>query len=78
MTKTDVDVSHYSYCVSWSPEDEEFVGSCVEFSSLSWLVGTQEEALSGIRELVAEVVADLTASGEAVPEALSSRTTPIS
>jgi len=35
------------------------VGLCAEFPSLSWLAETPEEALRGIREVVAEVVADL-------------------
>jgi predicted RNase H-like HicB family nuclease len=45
--------------VVWSEQDGEFVGRCVDFPSLSWLAATQEEALRGIRALVAEVIADL-------------------
>ena len=51
---------------TWSPEDEEFVATCLEFPSLSWLAGTPEDALAGLRELVDEVVADLRESGESV------------
>ena len=36
---------HYTYRVTWSEEDQEYVGLCAEFSSLSWLAGTQEAAL---------------------------------
>jgi predicted RNase H-like HicB family nuclease len=61
----------YTYKVSWSEEDQEYVGVCIEFPSLSWLAETPEEALDGIRQVVAEVVADLEASGERVPEPLS-------
>jgi predicted HicB family RNase H-like nuclease len=60
--------------VTWSPEDEEYVGLCAEFPSLSWLAETPNEALRGIREVVAEVVVDLKASGELVPEPLAART----
>ena len=35
----------YTYRVTWSEEDEEYVGLCAEFSSLSWLAATPEEAL---------------------------------
>jgi hypothetical protein len=42
---------HYTYRVTWSPEDQEHVGLCTEFPSLSWLATTPEEALSGIRQL---------------------------
>jgi predicted HicB family RNase H-like nuclease len=45
----------------------------VEFPSLSWLADTQEGALRGLRDLVAEVVDDLHDNGEPVPEPLSSR-----
>ena len=63
----------YTYRVTWSEEDREYAGLCAEFPSLSWLARTPEATLRGIRGLVAEVVADLQASGEPVPEALSSR-----
>jgi predicted HicB family RNase H-like nuclease len=63
----------YTYRVSWSDEDNEYVGLCSEFPSLSWLAATPEEALSGIREVVADVVADLRSSGEPVPQPLSTR-----
>jgi hypothetical protein len=36
---------------SWSDEDQEWVGTCEEYPSLSWLAGTQDEALKGISEL---------------------------
>ena len=61
----------YSYRVIWSEEDNEYVGLCVEFPSLSWLAQTPEEALQGIRQVVAEVVADLEANGEIVPEPIA-------
>jgi len=63
---------HYTYRVTWSAEDGEYVGLCAEFPSLSWLAGTPEEALQGVRRLVGEVVADMEASGESVPPPLAS------
>jgi predicted HicB family RNase H-like nuclease len=57
----------YTYRVTWSDEDQEFVGLCTEFPSLSWLASTRDEALHGIEKLVREVVADMNARGEAVP-----------
>ena len=61
----------YTYRVTWSEEDSEHVGLCVEFPSLSWLAKTPEAALRGIRRVVAEVVADLEAGGEEVPQAIA-------
>jgi predicted RNase H-like HicB family nuclease len=61
-------MSDYHYRVIWSDEDREHVGICVEFPSLSWLEKSPEEALAGIRKLVAESVAELIEDGEPVPE----------
>src|SRR5262249_7903018 len=61
----------YTYRVTWSEEDNEHVGLCAEFPSLSWLAQTPEAALKGIRKVVANVVADLEANGEAIPEPLA-------
>ena len=41
---TAVDTAKYSFRVTWSAEDEEFVATCTEFPSLSWLAGTPELA----------------------------------
>jgi predicted HicB family RNase H-like nuclease len=73
MSVTIPDVTHYTYRVTWSSEDAEFVGTCLEFPSMSWLATTQDEALHGIRDVVREVVDDLKAAGEPIPEPLSSR-----
>ena len=64
---------HYTYRVTWSEDDGEYVGLCAEFPSLSWLAKTPETALKGIREVVSDVVQDMKASGEQVPEAIASR-----
>jgi predicted HicB family RNase H-like nuclease len=65
---------HYTYRVLWSPEDNEFVGQCAEFPSLSHLAPDQVEALVGIRALVCDVVADMRSNGEPVPEPFADRT----
>ncbi len=64
---------HFTYRVSWSEEDGEYVGTCAEFPSLSHLDVDQDAALRGIRALVADVVAEMKASGEAVPEPFADR-----
>lgn len=61
---------HYTYRVTWSQEDGEHLGLCSEFPSLSWLALTPEAALRGIRQAVTEVVADMKASKEVVPQRL--------
>lgn len=65
--------SKYTYRVTWSEEDAEYVGLCVEFPSLSWLAHSPEAALKGIRKVVAEVVADMANHGEQIPEPIASR-----
>ena len=61
----------YTYRVTWSEDDGEYVGQCAEFPSLSWLAPTPEAALRGIRRVVADVVADLEANGEWIPEPIA-------
>jgi predicted HicB family RNase H-like nuclease len=46
---------------------------CAEFPSLSWLALTPEAALKGIRKLVADVVKDMDAAGETLPEPIACR-----
>jgi len=59
--------------VTWSEDDEEYVGLCAEFPSLSWLSTSPEAALRGIRSVVAKVVADMKKNHEPIPEPLASR-----
>ena len=66
-------IDHYTYRVTWSPEDGEHVGLCAELPSLSWLAATPEDALAGIRQVAADVVADMQAGGEAIPEPLAEK-----
>ena len=66
-------VDPYTYRVTWSQEDQEYVGLCAEFPSLSWLESTHEKALAGIRKLVKDTVADLKKNKEPIPEPLSTR-----
>ena len=65
--------ARYTYRVLWSEEGQEYVGLCVEFPSLSWLAPSPEAALEGIRQLVADVVADMQANGETPPTPLSTK-----
>ncbi|HSW00560.1 MAG TPA: toxin-antitoxin system HicB family antitoxin [Sedimentisphaerales bacterium] len=71
--KTQPTNDRYIYRVTWSEEDGQYVGLCAEFASLSWLASSPEKALRGIRKIVANVVEDMVANGEPLPEPLSSR-----
>lgn len=68
------DNDHYTYRVTWSSRDEEFVGTCAEFPSLSWMDETQEGALRGVRQLVHDVLKDMRESGEETPLPLADKT----
>ena len=63
----------YTYRVTWSEDDSEYVGLCAEFPSLSWLSGTPEASLKGIRKLVAEIVTDMESNKEIIPEPIACR-----
>ena len=68
-----LETDKYTYRVTWSEEDGEFVGLCTEFPSLSWLSVDPEEALKGVRSLVKECVEEMVQSGETVPSPISTR-----
>jgi predicted HicB family RNase H-like nuclease len=63
----------YYYSVSWSEEDEAFIGRVAEFSSLAAHGATLEEALREIRAAVEGVLEDLEECGESLPEPFSKR-----
>jgi predicted HicB family RNase H-like nuclease len=63
----------YTYRVTWSEEDGKYVGLCAEFASLNWLASDPEAAFRGIRQLVADVIADLQLYGKTVPEPLAAK-----
>jgi predicted HicB family RNase H-like nuclease len=63
----------YTYRVTWSEDDAEHVGLCAEFPSLSWLAATPEKALKGIRNLVADVLLDMSKTNEPIPEPIAGK-----
>ena len=67
------DRDKYTYRVTWSEEDGEFVGLCAEFPSLSWLATSPAEALSGIRVVVEESIEDMIDNGEKIPLPIATR-----
>ncbi|WP_409522940.1 type II toxin-antitoxin system HicB family antitoxin [Nitrincola sp. MINF-07-Sa-05] len=67
------DIDRYTYRVTWSEEDQEHVGLCAEFPSLSWLAEDPELALKGIRQLVHDCTEDMRQNNETVPEPLASK-----
>lgn len=68
-----VNHEHYTYRVTWSEDDKEFVGLCAEFPSLSYLGMSHAKALKNIVELVGEVIRDMAANEEPLPEPLAEK-----
>ncbi|MEM9567018.1 MAG: toxin-antitoxin system HicB family antitoxin [Cyanobacteria bacterium P01_E01_bin.34] len=68
-----IDIDRYCYRVTWSEEDEEYVGTCLEFPSLSWLDESPGNALSGIRSVVSDCIEDMTETNEDIPPPLSTK-----
>jgi predicted HicB family RNase H-like nuclease len=66
-------MEHYTYRVTWSPEEEEYLGTCIEFPRLSHFDESPEATLSGIRELVQEAIAFMKEKGVAIPEPLAEK-----
>lgn len=67
------EIDRYTYRVTWSEEDGEYVGLCAEFPSASWLEKNPEKALAGIRKLVRDSLKDMAKNNEPIPEPLSTR-----
>lgn len=64
---------YYTYQITLAEDDQEYVGLCIEFPSLSWLDTEPECALSGIRQVVADVVEDMKRNHELIPEPLAKK-----
>ena len=58
---------YYTYQITWSEKDQEYVGSCLEFQSLSHLAKTQSSALKGIIKLIDITVKDMKTNHESIP-----------
>jgi predicted HicB family RNase H-like nuclease len=63
----------YTYRVTWSDEDGEFVGLCAEFSQLSWLAESPQAALKGICSVVSDCTKDMIKNGEDIPRPIATR-----
>ena len=63
----------YTYRVTWSEDDQEYIGLCTEFPSLSWLDQTPEAALKGVREIVEGVIEDMKRTGEEIPQPIAGK-----
>jgi predicted HicB family RNase H-like nuclease len=72
-TKIKEEKNIYTYRVTWSQEDSEYVGLCAEFPSLSWLADSPDAALNGIMEVVADVIADMQTNNEPIPEPIATK-----
>lgn len=66
-------IDHYTYRVTWSEDDGEFVGLCAEFPSLSYLAKTRNKAFSGIIDTVGDVVQDMLDNDETVPQPIAEK-----
>ncbi len=63
----------YTYRVTWSEEDAEYVGLCAEFPGLSWLARSPEAALKGIRTVVFDALMDMSHNHEPLPEPIATK-----
>ena len=69
------DIDHYRYGVTWSAAERRHVAWVEEFPSLSCLKDSPQEALSGIRQQVADTLRILQAQGESAPAPKSASST---
>ncbi|WP_249755755.1 type II toxin-antitoxin system HicB family antitoxin [Microvenator marinus] len=65
--------SRYSYNVSWSPEDEVYIGRVVEWQSLAAHADSPEQALAEILNVVAIAIEDCEEDGDEYPMPINQR-----
>jgi predicted RNase H-like HicB family nuclease len=58
----------YTYIATWSKVDEEWIATCVEFPSLSYLHVDSTKALDGLKNLVQKTITEMREAGEAIPK----------
>jgi len=75
MGRMAADIDHYRYGVTWSAADRQHIAWVEEFPSLSCLRDSPQEALSGIRQQVADTLRALQAQSERVPAPKSASST---
>ena len=68
-----IDINHYTFRVTWSSKDNEYIGLCAEFPSVSWLSSTPEKDMNGIRKTINCMVEDMFTNKENIPTPLSER-----
>jgi predicted HicB family RNase H-like nuclease len=68
-----INYKHYTYRVTWSADDQEYVGLCAEFPSLSFLAKEQSAALNGIVNLIQTVIKDMQKNDEHIPEPIAEK-----
>ena len=68
-----VNHKHYTYRLTWSEDDQEFVALCAEFPSVSFLSESHNKALTGIVKLVGDIIEDMKANGEIPPSPFADR-----
>ena len=61
------EIDKYTYRITWSEGDQEFIGSCAEFPCLSWLAPDPDDALKGIRSVIKDCIDDFAVTGEDIP-----------
>lgn len=57
-------INNFTYKTIWSEEDQEYIGICEEFPSLSFLDPEQTEAFIGVIDLVKTVIEDMAQNNE--------------
>lgn len=66
-------MEHYTYRVTWSADEGEFIGLCAELPTLSHYDDTRDKALAGIVDLVRAAVEMMKEQGQEPPEPIADR-----
>lgn len=71
-----VNITRYTYKVSWSEDEQQYVATVAEFPSLSWPAPDSRSAYIGILDAVGKLVDEMEAEGKDLPTPLGERDFP--
>ena len=76
MNKVTEYIKHYSYLVSYSPEDEAYIAECLELGIMAH-GDSQEEAIAPIKEATTVHLLMLEEDGDEIPQPFTLQNTKI-
>lgn len=66
-------MTNYTYRAEWSPDDDGYIGSCLEFPGRYFRAQTAHEAVTGVQDVIHEALTELAQYQCPAPQSLTDR-----